>query len=375
MNRIEKVEPPDKVRGFGVGGFIKEDLDILAVIFVLALFLRVYFAAMMEPGGATVEEYSSPAHTLWIKLTSGLGATQPPLHAMFLHIIYMIFGASDHQAVFIVQAALSSVIVPCMYATGRLLFDRAAGILAATISAIYPNFIVYNLELDPDAISLVIVVLLMTAAVINAAETNKAYLSAALISIGILFNPLLVYFLPGMLLTVKKRILFIALLVVILAPWSIRNSVVQKRITPVYGTGAYKVDVRHFTHRYDRWAAVHKIYFNCTAVLKRSWTSSFADDEDVRLRNSSYIATYSHVIVMLLGLVGIIRYRRREQLGVVAPVVGYLVLLVVLSDFKIKYRIYFEPLLILYTAVIVSRFDFPIWRRLKSLRLGGSGES
>jgi 4-amino-4-deoxy-L-arabinose transferase-like glycosyltransferase len=374
MNRIEKVEPPDKVRGFGIVGYIREDLDILSVIFVLALFLRIYLAVILVKtmSADLVSELEEIDKSVF---GGGLNAMQPPLYALFLRIVYAIFGAYDHQVVFIVQGILSSVMVLFMYLTGRLLFGRGAGILAAAISAIYPNFIVYNLELNPDSISLVIVVLLMTTAVLQSVETGKAFLSAALIGVGILFKPLLVYFLPGMLLTVKKRILFIVLVVVILAPWAIRNSVVQGSFTPVYETSAYKVDLRHFTHRYQKWEAVHKIYSNCAEVLKRSWTSSYADDEDGRLRNSSYIATYSHVIIMLLGLAGIIRYRRREQLGAVAPVVGYLILLVVLSDFKIKYRIYFEPLLILYTAVIVSRLDFLIWKKMKSLRLRGSGES
>lgn len=374
MNRIERVKPPEKGHDYNIVSYIREDLDILSVIFVLALVLRIYYAA--------IAEFVMPADFIRgmveidkSVLGNGLNVIQPPLHALFLRIMYVIFGAANHRAVFMLQGVLSSVIVLFMYVTGRLLFGRKAGILAASISAVYPNFIIYNLGLNSDSISLVIVTLLMATAVIQAPESGKACLSAALISVGILFKPLLVYFLPGMLLTAKKRMMFIVVVFVILVPWAIRNSVVQGSFTPVYGKDAYKVNLRHFTRKYEKWAAVHKIYFNCATVLKRSWTSSFADDEDDRLRNSSYIATYSHVIIMLLGLIGIVRYRRKEQLGVVAPVAGYLILLVMLSDFRVRYRIFFELLLILYAAAVVSRFGSFIWNKVKSLRLRGSSES
>ena len=99
---------------------------------------------------------------------------------------------------------------------------------------------------------------------------------------------------------------------------------------------------------------VHKLYYNAEKVLKRSWVSA-AEISDPRLRSSTYIACYSYAAIMLFGLAGMVRFRRLRQLAVVAPVVGYIVLLIALTEFSVKYRIYFEPILILYTAVVLVR--------------------
>jgi 4-amino-4-deoxy-L-arabinose transferase-like glycosyltransferase len=373
MNHVDTVEPPAGGRPFGIARLLREDLGMLIVIAATALLLRISFALIMDsrlPDAITREMNTINFHIL----KKGYDAMRPPLHTLFLRIVYSLFGARDHLAVFLVQGILSCTMVPCFYLTGRALFGRSAGILAAAIVAVYPNFIAYNLSLSPGSISLVVIVMVTAAAVIEAPETVGAVLSAVFISIGILLEPLLVYFLPGMVLTVKKKWVFIAVVLVILASWAIRNSAVQKRFVPVYEKRAYNISLRHFKNRYEMWMPVHMIYKNGTVLLGKSRVDAFSDDSERRLRNIGYISTYSHAIIMLLGLIGIIRYRRKEQLVVIAPVTGYILLLVLFSKFRVEYRIYLEPLLILYAAALIVRLDPRVRKKAETPRLSTAGD-
>lgn len=365
-NLIEKIKRSVTVRNAGIPGYIREDLDLLVIIIALALFLRIYFAVIVDFSQnptimAELQELDA------IILGGGWYAYHPPLQTLFLRIIYSLFGASNHQAVFVIQSVLSLVLVPAMYVTGRLICDRGAGILAAAISAIYPNFIYYNLTTHSDSLGMIIVALIMTTAVLHLADSGRTYISAVLIGIGILFKPLLAYMLPGMLLTARKKVLFIAISAVILAPWTIRNSVSLRRFVPVYYRSAFEIDLRKFEAKHEKWAAIHKIYFNASTALRKSRSTSLTAGDD-RMRNSNYAAAYSYVIIMILGLTGIARYGRKEHLGIIAPVIGYVVLLIVLSDFKIKFRIYLEPLLILYTAVLVTRSGGFLRKKMTALK-------
>lgn len=366
-NTPAKLKQLVNVRATGIPGYIRQDIDILAVIFAVALFLRVYFAAVVEfsPNPSVMDELKLFDQ---IALGGGWDNYHPPLYALFLRFVYAIFGASDHHAVFIVQGVLSSVVVPLMYVTGRLLHDRNTGILAAAISAVYPNFLIYNLTIYPDSLSMIIVVLILTATVLEVKETGRAVFTAVMIGVGILTKPLLAYLLPGMLITVRKRVLFIVIAAAILAPWTIRNSVVRRAFTPVYHKSAYKIDLRKFrAGRYDKWQIVHKLYYNASAALRKGWSGSLAG-EDGQLRNSNYAAAYSYFIIMILGLAGMVRYGRRKDLGVIIPIGGYIVLLVIFSDFEIRYRMYLEPLLILYASISLIAFGGLLRRKIHAVR-------
>ncbi len=349
-----------------IPGYIREDLDILAIIFAVALFLRVYFAAVVEfsVNPSVLDELKLFDE---IALGGGWDEYHPPLYALFLRLVYVICGASNHHAVFIFQGVLSSVVVILMYVTGRLMYGRDTGILAAAISAIYPNFLIYNLTIYPDSLGMIIVAFILTAAVLEVAETGRVCFSAAMIGIGILVNPLLAYLLPGMLLTARKKILFIVIAAAILAPWTIRNSIERRTFTPVYYKSAYKIDLRKFSAgRYEKWGTVHKLYTNASAALRKGWSGALSG-EDGQMRNSNYAAAYSHFIVMILGLAGMVRYGRREHFGIIIPIVGYIILLIVVSDFEIRYRMYFEPLLILYTAIFLVRLGGLLRRKMQTV--------
>lgn len=57
---------------------------------------------------------------------------------------------------------------------------------------------------------------------------------------------------------------------------------------------------------------------------------------------------------MLLGIAGIMRTVRREHLPAVLPFGIYLALIVLLSTGDLRHRIVLEPLLVLYTAMLLT---------------------
>jgi 4-amino-4-deoxy-L-arabinose transferase-like glycosyltransferase len=373
-NTLAKLKRFVNVRKTGIPGYIREDIDILAVILAVALFLRVYSAAVVD--------YSANPNTMAelrlfdeIALGAGWDDYHPPLYTLSVRLVYSIFGASGYRAVFVLQAVLSSALVPLMYVTGRLMHGRNTGILAAAITALYPNFMIYNLALSPGSFGMIVVALLMTAAVLDVTETGRACLSAVVIGIGMLVNPLLAYLLPGMLITARKKILFIVIAAAILAPWTVRNSVVRETFTPLYEKGAYEIDLGKFSAgKYENWATVHKLYFNASAVLRKGWSGPSSGD-DGQMRNSNYAAAYSYFIIMILGLTAMIRYGRNEHFGIIVPIVGYIILLVVFSDFKTGFRMYLELLLILYAAILLVRLGGLLRQKIQRAPAGGPGRA
>lgn len=362
------------IRKLRIPAMIRDDIDILLIIFAAALFLRIYFAFVVNYSpNSTITDASKVFDG--IALGDGWDTLHPPLYPFFLRVVYTFAGDSNHAAVCTIQGVLSSITVFFMYVMGRLLCDRAAGIAAAAISAAYPNFLIYNLTIYPDSLTMIVVVLIMAAAVTGMTEKRRAYISAALIGIGILVRPLLVYMIPGMILTSKKKVLFIAVAAALLAPWAVRNSVVRHGITPVYEGKAYEIDLRKFSARYEKWGPVHKLYYNASTILRKGWTGTISGDDGRQRRNINYIAAYGYLFVMICGLLGLARYYEREHRPLVWPILGYIFLLIPLTNVHLKQRIYIEPLWILYTAVFLTRTGEIVLKRLRAVRSRGSGQA
>ena len=75
------------------------------------------------------------------------------------------------------------------------------------------------------------------------------------------------------------------------------------------------------------------------------------------VRNFNYINTYSYIIIMLIGMAGLIKYGNRENLRTMAPVLTYIVLLIFFTRIhdKIESRVLWEPMLIVYGAILIGR--------------------
>jgi asparagine N-glycosylation enzyme membrane subunit Stt3 len=336
--------------------YLGEDRRAILIILAAAVLIRVFAAV-------AIEYIQNPVTARDIALIErfALGdawdASHPPLYLLFLRVIYAVAGGAAPRAVFIIQGVMSSLAVVLMYMVGRAAYNRTTGLIAAVLCAIYPNFIAYNLMAYPDALGVMIVMLMMAATTIDAADRFKTTLSAAVIGIGILIQPLLVYILPGMLLTTRRKLLFLVVVAAILAPWTIRNSAVEGQFTPVYGGNAYEIDTRKFSPTYGLLSPVHDFYYNASAALRKGQSGALSTGGKA-LRSINYIAAYGYIVIVLLGLAGMARYIRKDHRAWAAPIAGYILLLIVLSTAQIRFRIHLEPLLVLYAALfLVKSYD------------------
>lgn len=361
------------IRHLRIPTVLREDISLMAIIFAAALFLRVYFAIVVQysPNRDILDKMSVFDG---MALGKGWDAVNPPLYPLFLRVLYAFSGAFDHQAVFIVQGVLSSLIVIFMYVSGRMLCNRAAGVTAAAISAVYPNFLLYNIKVYPDSLAMIVVVLIMAAAMLRMREKRRACLWGALIGIGILVKPLLAFLLPGMILTSRKKVLVIAVAAAILAPWTIRNSIVRQSVTPVYGGAAYEIDLRKFSTRYEKWGPVHKLYYNASTLLRKGWAGSI-DGAGGQKRNSNYIVAYAYLFVMICGLLGLARFYEKHHRPLVWPIMSYIVLLIPLCNVRLGHRIFIEPLWVLYSAVLLARIGELVLKKLQAARSRNPGQA
>lgn len=334
--------------GSAPAGF-RRDWDVLAVILLLALALRIYFAfAYHQP-------FISPATAEYnrLALDGGLGSSAAPFYPLFLRAIYSLFGAGNDTAVFLAQGILGAFIVLFIYATFARICGRSAGLFAAALSAIYPRFIVYNLGVQPEWMVILVVVAFMAAATARLGARRKAALLAALVALGILVEPILVCLVPGALLSSRKKKLFVLVLLLALAPFVAINAAREQKIEPVYTASMFKLGIDNFADPRGWHLSIDRIYNCAGAVLSKRQVndSSMASGPE---RTSMYLAAYSYVIVMFLGLVGLARYYRREHARAVLPVLVYIVVVILFSRFELRYRALLEPVLIGYAAALLG---------------------
>ncbi len=172
-----------------------------------------------------------------------------------------------------------------------------------------------------------------------------------------MLDPIMAFLIPGTILSDKKRIVFIIVLAGMLLPLTVRNSIVEKKALPVYGAPAFELDFSKFkpTQLKGRWNTVAQIYNNASSITSKEWALSDDEETDQNM-NSTYTAAYAYTIIMVLGIVGLARYYRREQRKIFLPAALYTVLLLILTSFSKRYRIPFEPLFLIYGAAILCRF-------------------
>ena len=112
----------------------KNILLILAIIFVLGLFLRLHnlgVASIRGDEGGTIYLSERPVVDIFTKPQD----VQPPLFYGLLHFWIKIFGKSTF-ALRLLPALLSALAIPLIFALGKSIFDEKIGLFAAFVFAI-----------------------------------------------------------------------------------------------------------------------------------------------------------------------------------------------------------------------------------------------
>jgi len=185
--------------------------------------------------------------------------TRGPGYPFFLFLVYRLFGSENSMdklswyqnwnKVRIAQCFLDAVICLLVFAIVRCIYP--ASFLPALISAILYCFSFYNIYYTRTLLSESLATFLLTLSIFSYIRSLKQDSRIWLISSGICFGltiltrpeylllplaltlPIYLSHRQDLTLAVKKSILFMASAIIIVAPWTLRNYIVFKKIIPV----------------------------------------------------------------------------------------------------------------------------------------------
>ena len=328
----------------------------VSAIFLLGLAVRLYFAfaidVITDPG-----EFQYNA----LATQGGLGAEYAPAYPFFLRLVYRLFGAFNADAVYAIQAIASSLVVLLMYAAVSRVGDRRAGLIAAVISALYPGFILCNRGILTESWSVLIVASMMALASRATRNALRACAQGALIGLGVLLKPAYVFFLPGFLITTRRRaLLLLAGFLVVIAPLAVKNSLAIGRFVPVYKAKSY--DMTFTLPPLSAWETIDLVYGNALRLfLWHPGENAYGPKEaEAEILAIYYTRKFSYLVLLWLGLVGLARCARKEHAAVALPVLGAVVLPILFTRAtEPRFRVFLEPLLIMYVSLLFGRGSAP----------------
>ena len=224
--------------------FYKNNIAIIWILFG-ALLLRIIYLAiysgMPDWDMLTVDNYY---HLNWAKdIASGniFGDTtyfRAPFYIFCLALVFSLFGASLTIArIFGLVIGLSSLLLT--FLTGKKLFSKRTGLIAAAVQSVYPVILYFESELLLDPLFMLLLQLSVYFFVLWYREQSISSLVFMALSLGLasitrptalLFLPLVIVFLYLSSTLWRQRVKLIAwftlLLALIILPITIRNSVV-----------------------------------------------------------------------------------------------------------------------------------------------------
>ncbi len=175
-----------------------------------------------------------------------------PGYEFFLAVIYKVFG-HNYAAVWIIQAFLHGLTVWLIYKTARLLWSDESGVniglIAAAVIGFHPDLIEISAMLMTETLYLCLVALFMYgfAQLQQKISWQGAVLLGLGLGLGLLTRPPLILFVPIILVffivkkSWKESILFLAAIMVVLTPWTVRNYQVFNSFIPTTLIGDYNI--------------------------------------------------------------------------------------------------------------------------------------
>ncbi len=137
-----------------LAGFDRFDAVLFALIVLLALVLRLIYVFQLRSSPYFAHHVMDPRyHHDWAQaIAEGRRFWngpyfRAPLYPWFLGLVYRLFGPDNPLAPRIIQAAIGSLSCGVVFALGRLMFSRTAGVLAGLMATSYWVFLYYDAEL------------------------------------------------------------------------------------------------------------------------------------------------------------------------------------------------------------------------------------
>jgi 4-amino-4-deoxy-L-arabinose transferase-like glycosyltransferase len=168
----------------------------------------------------------------------------PPLYPLFLSACFKVFGAGD-LPVKLIQALLGGLLPWPVFKMGRMLSGGPTGVLAAGVTAVYPDLVVMTGYLYTETVFILLTCLffMFLLGAIRTDRTASWVMAGLAFGLGMLVRNLLFFFPAFLLLAglavralrprLRKIILMSMAGYALLAPWTIRNALVFHRFVPV----------------------------------------------------------------------------------------------------------------------------------------------
>lgn len=186
-----------------------------------------------------------------------------PLYPAFLALIYYIAGAGTGRffAVRLVQAGLNAILAPLTYLVSRRLFpdNEAASVTSAWVVTCYPMLIIYPLGLATENLFLLIVLtsfyflLKIPASQQHPYTQNSifhALFSGISLALAVLTRSVILPFAGFAILWVwiileqkRSAILVTLMMILLIGPWTIRNSLLHNKLTGIESSMGYNLYV------------------------------------------------------------------------------------------------------------------------------------
>jgi len=254
---------------------LRKELIYLLIIFSLAFLLRFAYCALFREQVLAIEanifgdtqEYMNLAKNILAGEGLQGSAHRPPVYPIFLASVYSLFG-EGYWPLRIVQIFLSSFTCILIYFLGKSIFTRRVGIIAASIASIYP----FSIFSTAFTLTETLFILLLVATIFSLSRSihptpqeatpmsiemkpwsgQKDNLLAAGILLGltILCRPASIFFLFflfwGLILLpiwpkhkLKNIAIIFILVILTIAPWSIRNYFCFHKFVPLTTQGGH----------------------------------------------------------------------------------------------------------------------------------------
>lgn len=325
---------------------IRAHWKVLLGLTIAALSLRVLFPVFL--GGVPPDEET--VHIVRLALEGGIGPGDPPIYPLLIRAVFSIAGGQQPTALYIVQGMIGTATVLLLFAIAVRMFDMTTAVITAGIAVIYMNFVVYGIKVDPGFFSIFMFVLLTAIAVSDLRGTYRSAACGLIAGLGTMIQPHFLFLVPGLLLVLDRKKIFLAALALTLLPLSVRNSIVHGSFLPVYPASLFGLRAGNFFGLRDNLMIVDNLYNNAAILLSRGWDKS----QRVDITGIVYMARYGYMILMTVGLAGLIRHYRREQSRLLLPILGYFLVLVLFSWFRFRHRPLIEPVFIVYAGVLLA---------------------
>jgi 4-amino-4-deoxy-L-arabinose transferase-like glycosyltransferase len=237
-------------------------VQLLTVLFIVALGLRTLYALIVveidpvmsgDPLMGDAASYDRIARSLmagtgYSEVPGEPTAFWPPAYPAFLAGLYSAFGYNLTIAR-VINGIFGALVPVVIFLLGARLFDRRVGLIAAIGAVFYPLFIVFGAWVIPDGpyILFVSLILLTMLEIQRRPRTTMYVLLGCLLGIAYLLKPVTAFFLPFLVLWFLLSLTRVApsqrflagvitacVLVLVLAPWTIRNQVVLD--SPIVGS-------------------------------------------------------------------------------------------------------------------------------------------